>query len=192
VSGCGKYVRDQGRAPAQVVIMSLTAAPGATPTQLGSFLQSDVVNQVTTPAPCTATAPCDVVFNDNAQVVMSLVLKDPGQLGVPTAPTPLNQVTFSRFHVIYRRSDGQNTPGVDVPFPFDGAATFTVPPTATVTAGFELVRHDAKLEAPLLALRNSAQIITTIADVTFYGQDLAGNDVAVTGSIQVDFGNFGG
>ena len=33
-------------------------------------------------------------------------------------------------------------------------------------------------------------IITTIAEVTFYGQDLVGNDIQATGSIQVDFGNF--
>ncbi len=29
---------------------------------------------------------------------------------------------------IYRRSDGRNTPGVDVPYAFDGAVTFTVAP----------------------------------------------------------------
>jgi len=27
--------------------------------------------------------------------------------------------------------------------------------------------------------------------VTFYGTDRVGNDISVTGSIQVDFGNFG-
>ncbi len=39
-------------------------------------------------------------------------------------------------------------------------------------------------------LVNNPTIITTIADVTFYGQDLVGNEIQATGSIQVDFGNF--
>jgi hypothetical protein len=189
-AGCGQYVRDQGRAPAQPVIMSLQGASGATPTQFGGFVQSDVVTNVTSPAPCSTNSPCPTIFNDVGQVTMSIIMKDPGQLGIAASPTDLNQITFTRYHVVYRRADGRNTAGVEVPFPFDGAATFTVAGGQTVTAAFELVRHDAKLEAPLLALRSSAVSITTIADVTFYGRDQAGNDVAVTGSIQVDFGNF--
>jgi len=46
-------------------------------------------------------------------------------------------------------------------------------------------------EAPLRALATNPDIISTIADVTFYGHDQAGNDVSATGSITVDFGNFG-
>jgi hypothetical protein len=53
------------------------------------------------------------------------------------------------------------------------------------------VRHAAKEESPLVQLQSSPTIITTIAEVTFYGTDRVGNDVSVTGSIQVDFGNFG-
>ena len=45
-------------------------------------------------------------------------------------------------------------------------------------------------EAPLAQLLGSAIVITTIADVTFYGQDQVGNQVTVTGSIQIDFGDF--
>ena len=54
------------------------------------------------------------------------------------------------------------------------------------------MRHTAKLEAPLLALRDlGGRIeIATIADITFYGRDLAGNEVAVTGSISVNFADF--
>jgi hypothetical protein len=52
------------------------------------------------------------------------------------------------------------------------------------------VRHAAKKEMPLLPLVSNRNTITTIADVTFFGKDLAGNDVQATGSIQVDFGNF--
>ncbi|MCK7469888.1 MAG: hypothetical protein MZU95_03085 [Desulfomicrobium escambiense] len=42
------------------------------------------------------------------------------------APTPVNSVTVTRYHVAFKRSDGRNTPGVDVPYAFDGAATGTI------------------------------------------------------------------
>ena len=107
------------------------------------------------------------------------------------APTPINQVTFTRYTVVYRRSDGRNTAGVDVPYPLDGGLTFTIQSDKDVTANFELVRHTAKEEAPLKALVGNGMIISTVADVTFYGRDQAGNDVSVAGSISIDFGNFG-
>jgi hypothetical protein len=98
-------------------------------------------------------------------------------------------VTFNRYRVSYQRTDGRNTPGVDVPHAFDSAVTFTVTNDVTA-ANFQLVRHSAKEEAPLRALATSNAIISTIAQVTFYGRDQAGNEVTVSGNISVDFGNF--
>ena len=106
-------------------------------------------------------------------------------------PTTNNEVTVTRYHVTYRRADGRNTPGVDVPYGFDGAVTVTVPIGAGATVGFELVRHTAKEESPLVQLIGSRTIITTLAEVTFYGKDRVGNDITVSGTIQIDFGNFG-
>ena len=60
-----------------------------------------------------------------------------------------------------------------------------------MSLAFELVRHVAKEESPLIQLTTSPTIITTIAQVTFYGADQVGNEVSVTGNIQIDFGNFG-
>jgi hypothetical protein len=67
----------------------------------------------------------------------------------------------------------------------------TVASGATATIGFELVRHAAKEESPLIQLRTSPSTITTITEVTFYGRDTVGNEVSATGRIQIDFGNFG-
>jgi hypothetical protein len=107
------------------------------------------------------------------------------------APTEINSVTITRYHVDFMRAGGRNTPGVDVPYGFDGAATGTIPGGGSATFTFELVRHTSKLEAPLVQLVNSSAIIHTIAKITFYGRDLAGNDISVAGSMSVDFGNFG-
>ena len=72
---------------------------------------------------------------------------------------------------------------------FDGGVTITV--SETTSAGFTLVRNQAKLEAPLAALVRNRLIISTIAEITFYGRDQTGREASVTGRIDVHFGNFG-
>jgi hypothetical protein len=110
----------------------------------------------------------------------------------PLGPTTLNEITITRYRVNFVRSDGRNTPGVDVPYGFDGAFTLTVPATGSAQAGFDLVRHQAKAEPPLRNLvgGGSARFISTIAEITFFGRDQAGNEVSVTGSINVNFGDW--
>ena len=187
-SGCGDMVR-QGRAPVQLVINSLEASSGAAPDESATTLLSDVqtlverdVNGDTVLVPTT--------FNDIGEVTMSLILKDPGQSGIVATPSALNQVTITRYRVEYRRTDGRRTQGVDVPYTFDSAVTFTVPTEGSIEAGFEIVRHTAKQEAPLAALIRNPDVISTIADITFYGRDQAGNDISVTGTMGINFGNF--
>lgn len=189
-ASCGNVSRT-GRSPAYLVVVSMQAAQGNKPTTLGGILTSDVITNVTSPAPCSTATPCPTVFNDIGQAVLSLSLKDAGSATVPSTPTPNNAITVDRIHIEYVRADGRNTPGVDVPWPWDAGVTVTVPTSGTATFTFELVRHAAKEEAPLVLLKTSATIITTLARVTFYGHDQAGNEVNVTGTIQVDFGNFG-
>ena len=92
----------------------------------------------------------------------------------------------------YRRSDGRNTPGVDVPYGFDGGATFTVQGDAPTTFAFDVVRNQAKLEPPLKTLvgAGGSVFVSTIAEITFYGRDQAGNEVQVSGTLQVNFGDW--
>ena len=189
-ASCGDVVRS-GRAPVFLVIESLQGARGSDAEKFTSNLASDVLTIVTTPAPCSDTNPCPTIFGDGGQAVLRLSPKD---IGSPTAPAALstnNEVTITRVHVSYRRTDGRNTPGVDVPFAFDTAATGTVPASGTATIGFTLVRNTAKQESPLVQLETSGIIISTIADVTLFGRDMVGNDISATGSIGIDFGNFG-
>jgi hypothetical protein len=184
---CGDAVR-QGRSPSMLVINLLTGASGGSggASTFSGTLYSDVEVLLTTPAPCTPERPCPTIFSDSGEVAFSLAMKD-----TTIAPTSNNQVTINRYHVEYVRADGRNTPGVDVPFPFDGAVTGTVGGTSTTTLNFEIVRHVAKRESPLVQLIRNPQIISTIARVTFYGRDTVGNEVTVTGSMLIEFGNFG-
>jgi hypothetical protein len=186
---CGSVVRT-GRGSSFLVIDSMQAIRGAsTPPPPAAVLTSDVLTNVTSPAPCTPTAPCPTVFNDSGRVVMHIAMKDAGG-ATPTTPTALNDITITRYRVEYTRADGRNTPGVDVPFPFDGVITGTVTPAQT-TLAFELVRSQAKTESPLVQLVINGGPITQLAKVTFWGTDQAGHEVSATGSIQINFGNFG-
>ena len=191
MAGCASDFTRDAKSPVRLVITSLQGASGATPNEMSTVTHSDVLTLVTTGGVCTTVNPCPTTFGDPGSVELRLQLRDVGNVVSPSSPSQLNAVTISRYHVEYRRSDGRNTQGVDVPFAFDGAATFTVPSDGSVSAGFTLVRNVAKGEAPLSALVNGETLITTIAYVTFYGRDLAGNDVSVMGTIEVTFGNFG-
>ncbi len=188
LTGCGEVAR-AGRSPVQLVIVSLEAASGAEDDVFSGTLRSDVVTVVQ--RQCGGqTVESPTVFDDPGRVTMRFILKDPGVPGGLASPTPLNAVTIERYRVEYIRADGRNQPGVDVPYPFDSAVTFTVPPDAEATAGFTLVRHTSKFEAPLAALAQSNVIISTIARVTFYGHDQAGNEISESGNIGIFFGNF--
>ena len=179
---CGDVVR-QGRSPVYLVVDDLLATPGKVgPAQEKvHVLMSDVA--VNSPAPCSMSTPC--IFNDGGEVELRALRKDVSS----TAPTSNSEVTINRSHVSYRRADGRTTPGVDVPYGFDGAVTGTTA-GGTLKLTFEMVRHVAKMESPLVELGLNAAVITTIAEVTFYGRDQVGNDVSATASMQVDFGNF--
>jgi hypothetical protein len=164
---CGDVVRD-GRSASFLIIDEMSS-------DKGNYVQSDVITDGS-------------VFNDLVEVALRLAPKNviPGDL----APGTNNAVTVNRYRVTYRRTDGRNTPGVDVPYGFDGAATVTIPANGTASLSIEVVRHVAKIDSPLVQLVANPTIISTIAEITFYGRDQVGNDISAIGLIQVNFGNF--
>jgi hypothetical protein len=184
-AGCGDFVR-QGKGPGLATVAMLEAASGVTPGAFGNTLQSDVITYVKKKVN-GADVLEPTIFSDPGRVTVSVDMKDPAN----TSPTGANAVTFTRYRVTYARADGRNTPDVDVPASFDSAVTFTVPSGDNATASFDLVRHVAKEQAPLVSLAANDDLITVIATVTFYGQDHAGHDVSAAGKIGITFGNFG-
>lgn len=158
-----------------LIVDDLAASSGAGETaQFEHTLESDVLTN-------------GGIFEDKGRVTLRLAPKD-----VTSGPlSSNNHVTITRYRVVYKRSDGRNQQGVDVPYAFDGAATTTVG-TGNAQATFVLVRVQSKLEAPLITLGNAggAIVISTIAEVTFYGKDQTGNDVTATGLISVNFADW--
>ena len=178
ITSCADLART-GRGPAYLIMNGLTA--GGSPS-----LSSDV-------SPPAGALP--VV--DRGQATISAAMKNTQ----PTAPTAtaLNSITLNRYRVRYRRTDGQNREGIDVPYGFDGGVTVTIPVGTQQSVTFDLVRSQAKLEPPLRNLVNSTGLVvnsgglivlSVIAEVTFYGSDQAGNDVSITGTIDVRFADF--
>lgn len=176
---CGSMTRE-GTASSYLVIAALEGASGAEPEEFGGDVQSDVL---------TVVDDVPSVYPDLGRVSFVLQLKDPGPSGSPLTPTANNAITVNRYRVRYIRSDGRNTEGIDVPYGFDGAFTATVFDDTEVS--FTLVRAQAKKEAPLAALASSPLLISTIAEITFYGHDQTGREVIATGRIGVHFGNWG-
>jgi hypothetical protein len=176
-ASCGEVART-GRSPVLLVIDSLGAATGDE-TEWAGFLLSDVLTEGS-------------VVNDNGRAIFRLTPKNPGNVTSPLGPSALNEVTLTRYRVRYIRSDGRNREGIDVPYAFDGGITATINMQNGGEAVFLLVRHSAKEEPPLknMAMMGGLNIVTTIAEVTFYGRDQAGNEVSAVGNITISFGDF--
>lgn len=185
---CTSAVR-QGTGSSYLIIESLQGVEGQSGEE-GTVLRSDVVAIVTEQIDGQEVR-FPVIFDDLGLVSFRVGLKDVGTPDSPTSPTSNNLITVNRYKVTFTRTDGRNTPGVDVPHPFEGAFTVTVG-AESAEAAFTLVRIAAKSEPPLRSLRGGGGqfSISTIAEITFYGQDQTGHAVTATGSISVEFADW--
>lgn len=192
-ASCASDTVRQGRGGSYLILETLEGASGATDCdQWGTTVPSDVITYVKKKLPGGDEVEVATIYEDCGRLTARLALKNVGEVGSPTQPTTNNFITINRYRVVYKRADGRNTPGVDVPYPFDGGMTLTVG-TQPASAAFLLVRSQAKEEAPLIALgpNGGAIGITTIAEITFFGRDQVGNDVTVTGALTINFTNYG-
>ena len=187
-ASCGSELLRTGRSPVFLQILQIEAAAGNTPDEFVANLQSDVqvIVEVTVGG---VTVQQPTIFNDLARISLAVVAKD--QTGATTSS--LNAVTITRYRVNFRRSDGRNTPGLDVPYGFDGATPLTIDAGGTGQVIFDIVRHQMKLDPPLRNLVGFRGIgfIHTIAEITIWGHDQNGNEVSVSGSMDVQFSDFG-
>ena len=190
-ASCGEVART-GKSPAYLIVVSIEGASGAEPDELGSVVASDVQTLVEATINGQQVR-VPTIYADAGEVTFRLGLKNPGLPTGSLGPSELNSITVNRYRVVYRRSDGRSTQGVDVPYAFDGAFTVTVSGDGESRAGFELVRSQAKMESPLRNLigLGGSMVISTIAEVTFYGRDQAGNEVTATANIGVNFSDWG-
>jgi len=183
-ASCGSELLRTGRSPVYLVVVNTSASSSGGSSS--AFLQSDVQTLVDSTVN-GQPAKVPTVVSDTAVVTLRV---DPKNPAVET--TLINAVTLTRYHVNFRRTDGRNTPGVDVPYPIDGGLGVTIDAGASQDVALEIVRHQAKLEPPLRNLVGVGGLgfISTIAEITFYGRDQNGNEVTATALMDVQFGDF--
>lgn len=132
------------------------------------------------------------IMNDNGVAAIMALPLDP-MLGTGDI-TPYMDVLIDQIDVEFRRTDGRNVEGVDVPYRFTQPMSMLVPINSEMEIPFVLIRHVAKLEAPLLALRetqNQGKVLQLVAVITIHGKDQGGHRVAPkTGYINVWCSNF--
>jgi hypothetical protein len=177
-AGCAAGGTALSRSSSELVIERIEAPADSTGGARRTFVESDVATGGT-------------VVRDTARATLRLVARDPAGAATPAAPTSAAFATLDRYRVRYVRSDGRSMPGVDVPHPWDGALTLQVSDDGE-TCDFVLVRASAKLEPPLVRLRDGGGdvVINTLAYVTFYGRDRSGARIEATGAINVEFADW--
>lgn len=141
-----------------------------------NYLQSDVLKN-------------DSVFADIAVATVRAATLDPAPL---LGSSQYNDIMLKRYTVSYTRTDGKNTPGVDVPYPFEGSLSVLAKVGSATAFNFVVVREVAKLEPPLvhLATGRAEGVLTCTAKIDFYGHDLTNRNVKATGYLTIHFANY--
>lgn len=134
------------------------------------------------------------IVNDNAVASTTTLTYNPLEDSAEHDITFYMNVIVDQIDVEFMRTDGRNVEGVDVPYRFTQPLNMLVPVDESVEIPLVLIRHVAKLEAPLLALRevpSQAFILQLVAKVTLHGKDLGGHRVSpVSGYMSVWCANF--
>ena len=147
-----------------------------------NFLQSDVVQVDPDTNQLYVTA-------DSATATLTAKSLEPE----PTLGTSnYSNILVTSYTVSYTRSDGKNREGIDVPYSFSASLSVLVEVDATVDVPFIIVRESAKLEPPLINLREGRGEgpLTVQAKVDFYGHDMANHKVKATGYLTIFFANY--
>jgi hypothetical protein len=183
--GCTK-VEDDSRSGSLLVVDSVNGLPGGAGETAGVPLLSDICDEDSlNPSVCT-------VFNDDAEIEFSNEFLQIGPGAGVGEPGFIADIIVNRYRVDYFRSNGRNTPGVDVPFAIDGTMNVRVPVDGNATATIVVVRHEAKKEPPLAELQfgPSEGTLTLNAQMQFFGHDIAGRTVSATGFLEIHFAAF--
>ncbi|OGD21570.1 MAG: hypothetical protein A2Y69_10770 [Candidatus Aminicenantes bacterium RBG_13_59_9] len=148
--------------------------------QEADFLQSDVLYQ----DPETGS---ESIHADIAMVFFRAELLDPNS---EMGPSIYNDIQVTRYVVTYSQPNGNSVEGRDVPYSFEGSMTAVVRAGDTREVSFVIVREVAKIDPPLVTLVDGSDVLEVIANVDFYGKDMAGKTVKASGKLTIFFANY--
>jgi hypothetical protein len=167
-SGCVPEWAQQGESPEVLLMTAINS---------GSPLTSDV--RISTGSVCPDVVPLRV---ENHQ-------RNP----LNTDASFRSDIVIERYDVRYFRSDGLSTEGVDVPFRITGNVAQEIQAGSSAVLNLEIVRRQAKLEAPLKNLvgLGGAQVVTMFAEVTLHARSTVQQTTnTATARVQIDFADF--
>ncbi len=143
------------------------------------FLQSDVVEED------TGTYVADIV-----SATLEAKLKEPESIGA--GPSYKNRIFIHTYEVRYIYVDSLNMATTAVPATFQGRLSVGIDIDSSAVIEFVIVREQAKVASPLSDIPNLIEIRTlqVVAQITFYGEDIAGHPVQATGYLTIYFGNY--
>lgn len=161
------YVTDSD-APVNLIVAAVNG---------GAVLASDI----------RAGANSSVVCPDMVPVAVAVRNKNPNA----PAPSVPSAVLLRSYEVRYSRTDGRGVEGIDVPYRITGNVTtaIDVKTSGTEDVLIEVVRRQAKMEPPLSTIFQTS-VLTVMAEVTLYGETVAGRRVSASGRMQIDFADF--
>lgn len=130
-------------------------------------------------------------FNDDAAITATAKLLDTSN----AAPTFYQDVMVDQVDVKFSRTDGRNVEGKDVPYSFSTPLSVYVAVDKEVAFTLTVITHNAKMESPLIELRDPAivqeKVLALNATLTFSAKDMAGNRLEpVTRTVIIYCANF--
>jgi hypothetical protein len=164
-------------------ILLVTEVTGHTETgNTADFLQSDVLEG----DPFAGTIVADIV-----SATLEAKLKAPESMG--PGPTYQNRIFIHTYEVRYTYVDSLNMATTSVPATFQGRLSVGIDIDSSASIEFVIVREQAKAAIPLSDIIGAipARLLQVVAQVTFYGEDIAGNPVQATGYLTIYFANYG-
>ncbi len=163
LSGCTADYVTGSRAPVLLLIESING---------GAPLLSDVRGDTGT------------ILNCSSSITVRNQLKNPNSVASKT-----EDVQLTTYEVRYRRSDGRAVEGFDVPYRITGSISAVVLAGSSTTVSIDVVRHQAKIEPPLIDITGLA-IVTMVADITVSGTTVAQQAVSAAASTNITFADF--
>ncbi len=145
------------------------------------FLQSDVIEG----DPITGTIVADIV-----SATLEAKLKEPESIGA--GPSYQNRIFIHTYEIRYTYVDSLNMASTSVPATFQGRLSVGIDIDSSASIEFVIVREQAEAALPLSDIIGApvTRSLQVVAQVTFYGEDIAGHPVQATGYLTIYFADY--
>ncbi len=161
-------------------ILLVTEVIGHTDTgDTADFLQSDVFEDDS-----------GTIVSDIISATLEAKLKEPESIGA--GPSYQNRIFIHTYEVRYTYVDSLNMASTTVPATFQGRLSVGIDIDESALIEFVIVREQAKAALPLSAIAPLIPVraLQVVAQITFYGEDIAGHPVQATGYLTIYFANY--